>query len=248
LQDEGTGGTTTNDQIMDCFNSPNGASCLVTETYTPPTKDTTECEADTCCIWSYIKDDLVPLFLNTDGTCGDVARSAVRFGFHDAAAWNTAQTHGGADGSLLLSTTETSRSENAGLNVAKSALLPIYLKYQSYGISAADLVQFAHNVAVVTCPLGPRALTYIGRPEWKESDGENPTGLLPDAKSPADVLIDLFGDKTIGEVDLVALLGAHSTAKQFFFDASKAGQPLDSTPGVWDVAFYSEVLNGTAPW
>jgi hypothetical protein len=221
---------------------------LATETYTPPSKNTPACKADTCCIWSYIKDELVPLFKEVDGTCGDIARSVVRFGFHDAAAWNTAQTHGGADGSLLLSATETSRSENAGLDVAKKALLPIYFKYKSYGISAADLVQFAHNVAVVVCPLGPRSLTYVGRPEWKPSDGENPTGLLPDANSPADVLLDLFSNKTIGEVDLVALLGAHSTAKQFSFDTSKAGMPLDSTPGVWDVAFYAEVLNGTAPW
>ncbi|KIW08171.1 uncharacterized protein PV09_01102 [Verruconis gallopava] len=247
LQQAGTGGTATNDQIMGCFNSPNGAACLSTETYTPPTKDSEACAADTCCIWSYIKDDLVPLFREADGTCSDIARSAVRFGFHDAAAWNTAQTTGGADGSLLLSPDETNRPENAGLNVAKAALLPIYYKYKSYGISAADLVQFAHNVAVVVCPLGPRSLTYIGRPDWNPAEGEAPTGLLPSATADADTNLNLFADKTIGEVDLVALLGAHSTAKQFFFDTSKAGMPLDSTPGVWDVAFYSEVLNGSAP-
>ena len=54
---------------------------------------------------------------------------------------------------------------------ARNALLPVYEKYKSYGISAADLVQFAHNVAAVTCPLGPRTLTYIGRPEWDPKNG-----------------------------------------------------------------------------
>jgi hypothetical protein len=92
--------------------------------------------------------------------------------------------------------------------------------------------------------LGPRTLTYIGR---KNSDKANPTGKLPGARDGADQLIKLFSEKTTTFVDLVALLGAHTTARQFFVDASKAGQPLDSTPGVWDVKFYSEIIAGPPP-
>ena len=77
----------------------------------------------------------------------------------------------GADGSLLLDPSEVLRPANAGLDRARNALLPVWQKYKSYGISAADLVQFAHNVAVTTCPLGPRTLTYIGRKDWKPEDG-----------------------------------------------------------------------------
>lgn len=247
IQASGTGGTASNDRIYNCLNDPRGVSCVSTEQYTPPVRDSPACAADTCCIWSYIKDDLVPLMTERDGTCNDFARNAVRFGFHDAGAWEQTSTHGGADGSLLLEDSEVSRPANFGLEVSKNILGPIYERYRSYGISAADLVQFAHNVAVVVCPLGPRSLTYIGRPDWQAGNQPNEDGLLPDANDSADNLLALFARKTIGTVDLVALLGAHTSAKQFFFDPSQAGLPLDTTPGVWDVAFYAEVLNGTTP-
>lgn len=95
LQEAGTGGTAVNDAIMGCFRNQNGTTCETFEEYTPPKKDTIGCEKDTCCIWSYIKDDLVPLFTECDGTCNDIARASVRFGFHDAAAWHQNLTHGG---------------------------------------------------------------------------------------------------------------------------------------------------------
>lgn len=189
LQLAGTGGSATNEQIMGCFNNQNGTTCESFETYTPPKKDTTACEADTCCIWSYIKDDLVPLFTECDGTCNDVARASVRFGFHDAGTWKIGMTSGGADGSLLLDPSEVQRSENAGLDRARNALLPVWQKYKSYGISAADLVQFAHNVAVVVCPLGPRSLTYVGRPDWTEGAGGKP--IVPHRRVCDDTILNL---------------------------------------------------------
>ena len=131
---------------------------------------------------------------NADGTCNEFARNSVRLGFHDAGTWAQGVTHGGADGSLLLEPTEVLREANFGLELSRNILLPIFEKYRSYGISAADLVQFAHNVAVVVCPLGPRSLTYIGRPDWTPAAGLNQDGLLPDANADADSLIDLFAD------------------------------------------------------
>lgn len=35
----------------------------------------------------------------------------------------------------------------------------------------------------------------------------------------------------------MALIGAHSSSKQRFFDTARAGQALDSTVDVWDVQF-----------
>jgi manganese peroxidase len=110
--------------------------------------------------------------------------------------------------------------------------IALLAKYAAWGVGAADIVQYMHNVATVVCPLGPRVLTFVGR---KNSFTSNPKGLLPDTNSPADQLIDLFAAKTINFKDLIALVGAHTTAKQQFVDPSKAGQSLDSTPGVWDV-------------
>lgn len=70
---------------------------------------------------------------------------------------------------------------------------------------------------------------------------------MPDVHSDADTLIQLFADKTISAFDLAALVGAHSTSEQDVVDANFAGAPQDSTPGVWDVAFYTETPDPNAP-
>jgi manganese peroxidase len=188
--------------------------------------------------------DLVKLFTDCDGTCNPLARAAIRMGFHDAGAWHLNASYGGADGSLLLSPDEIDRSENNGLQTWRNKALEILAKYAPFGVGAADLVQVAHNTAVVVCPLGPRTFTYVGREDSAEA---NLPGLLPSPFSDADTLIELFDNKTISFLDLTALIGAHTTANQFFVDPSKAGQPLDSTPGIWDVKYYQEVLNGAPP-
>jgi hypothetical protein len=102
---------------------------------------------------------------------------------------------------------------------------------------------FAGNHAIVTCPGGPRVQTYIGR---KDSNTPAPEGLLPDVNAPAASLFQLFQNKGFDEVDLAALLGAHSTSTQSNFDPSHAGSPQDSTPGVWDVKYYGQTLKPPA--
>ena len=117
-------------------------------------------------------------------------------------------------------------------------------KYKGYGISAADLIQMGANVATVVCPLGPRTKTYVGR---RDNPKPATDALLPPVDRTADFLIKLFQDKTIQPNGLVALLGAHSTAQQRFVDPRRAGDPQDSTPGVWDMLYYNETINPNAP-
>ncbi|KAH7389376.1 heme peroxidase [Phaeosphaeria sp. MPI-PUGE-AT-0046c] len=229
--------------VMHCLDDK---GCQSNATYTPPGNIHSKvCHEDTCCIWDAISKELEDLFLDEDGTCNQIARASIRLGLHDSAAWSQTSGPGGADGSILL-TNEIERSENRPLRDIRSRALGLLQKYRGYGydISAADLVQFMHNVAVVACPLGPRILTFIGR---KDSHKPNPDGLLPDPNMSATELIQLFNNKTITFRDIVALIGAHSTANQFFFDPSKAGQPLDSTPGIWDVKFYEENMLPESP-
>jgi hypothetical protein len=98
------------------------------------------------------------------------------------------------------------------------------------------------TVATVTCPLGPRIRSFVGR---KTSAVNNPDGLMPSASDDAESIVSLFKNKTIFPIGLTALVGAHTSANQFFFDRGQAGKPLDATPGVWDVRFYGDVLNQT---
>jgi hypothetical protein len=119
-----------------------------------------------------------------------------------------------------------------------------YTRYQPYGAGAADLIQWGATVATVVCPLGPRIRSFVGR---KDSAIVPPDGLLPSATANADDLMALFDAKTIRSNGLVALVGAHTTSQQRFFDPAKALYPQDLTPGVWDTKFYPETVNPHTP-
>lgn len=188
---------------------------------------------------------MVAAFKGPSGRCTSLARGAVRLGFHDAAGFSKATgPAGGADGSIVLAPEEMTRVDNKGLEEIVAQTKTWFAKYKSFGVTVADLIQMGANVATVVCPLGPRVKTYVGR---KDSAKAAPDGLLPKVTSPADVLIKLFQDKTIQPNGLTALLGAHTTSQQRFVNPARAGDPQDSTPGVWDVLYYSETLNPNAP-
>jgi hypothetical protein len=95
----------------------------------------------------------------------------------------------------------------------------------------------AANVATVVCPLGPRVRSFVGR---ADSAIPNKSELLPSPFAEAIDLIRLFRDKTLSPHSLVALIGAHTTSQQRATNVTRAGDPQDSTPGVWDVLYYEE--------
>ncbi|UPL03779.1 hypothetical protein LCI18_014713 [Fusarium solani-melongenae] len=213
-----------------------------------PPMNTPRCKRDTCCVWKYISDELHTLFQGDSGRCSKWARYAVRMGFHDAGTWSTktAAQGGGADGSIILAG-ELSRGENLGLQDMGKKYQEVYTKYHDKlgfdQVTYADLIQMGANIAAVTCPLGPRVRSFVGRQDTKKA---NPNNLLPNVNGNALYLINLFKDKTIGPDDLVALIGAHTTSQQNHVNTDRAGDPQDSTPGVWDVLFYKETI-GNAP-
>ncbi|KAL1602458.1 hypothetical protein SLS60_005874 [Paraconiothyrium brasiliense] len=180
--------------------------------------------------------ELTKRFKETNGQCNDAARAAIRFGFHDAGAWDKDTTTGGADGSLMMDFGEIDRPENNGLQSVRLLLREVQAKFK---VGYADLAQYAHNHATISCPKGPRIRTWVGR---KDATGPAPEGKLPDVHDTPDNLIALFERKGFSAHDLAALVGAHAAAKQRFVDTSQAGKPLDTTPGVWDVEFYNDTL------
>ncbi|KAJ5498812.1 heme peroxidase [Penicillium expansum] len=227
-------------QVRECITGAGSCENQDEKSYNRPGDlGTALCQADSCCVWDFVQEELVGLFRNENGTCNHLARASVRLGFHDAGAWSKSSGPGGADGSLLLSSDEINRPENDGLQEIRTRALQLLDKYSRYGVTAADLVQFMHHVATVTCPLGPRLLTLVGRHDRREA---NPTGLIPNNNATdATFLIELFQNKTLTARDLAALLGAHTVAQQLYVDPSRAGQTLDSTPGIWDMNFYLEM-------
>lgn len=188
-------------------------------------------------VWTQVSQDLTKLFVGADGQCTDDARAAVRSVFHDCGTWNKAQGNtGGCDGSLFLSAEENARTENRGLQQISTTLQGIANQRK---VGVADIIAFAGAHATVSCPLGPTVKTMIGR---KDSSTAAPNeALLPaSASSTSDSIITLMADKGFSAADVAALVGAHSSSKQFFVDTTKAGTPQDRTPGIWDVDFYSD--------
>ncbi|KAF2796612.1 class II peroxidase [Melanomma pulvis-pyrius CBS 109.77] len=184
-------------------------------------------------VWSDISTTLTAQFL-ADGQCTDAARAAIRGAFHDC-------FNGACDGSLILAN-ECSNSENKGLERLCGNLGTLAT---DNGVGVADLIQFAAAHAIKTCPGGPTVPVKVGR---KDSTTANALGVLPSANQAGGDLVKLFASKGFSAIDLAALIGAHTAAKQRVTDPSKAGASLDSTPGVWDNKFYSETISNTAPF
>lgn len=241
------------------------ASALVDndKTYTAPSGGPhgQVCQRDTCCIWSHIAGQMMAAFQTADGKrCTALARSAIRLGFHDAGAWNTSMPPlsaaavargiggGGADGSILLSAGEMSRSENRGLHDIVDLVRSWYDVYHvSHGVSAADLIQMGAAVATTACPGGPRIRAFVGRHDVVPGSPPPPPGLLPPPTADAPRLLDVFAAKTLSPTDLVALVGAHTVSRQYFVDTAYAGQAQDSTPDVFDTRFFAETPVASRP-
>jgi manganese peroxidase len=198
-------------------------------------------------VWRTISKDLTSSFVS-GGECTDLARAAIRYAFHDAGTFSrklptVPPASGGADGSLLLNGGEIGRQENRGLEEYHGFVTGKFAQYKSQGVGAADLIQFAANHAVVSCPGGPTVRTLIGR---IDSSQASPSGLMPPGGGPGsdhNSLFQLFTDKGFSAVDLAALIGAHTTAKAKAVAQFPVGTPQDSTPGKWDVKYYAETYN-----
>jgi hypothetical protein len=166
--------------------------------------------------------------------CGADAHGAIRAPFHDC-------INNGCDGSLIL-TDECGRRENSGLSGICTKLSDWTKKYN---VSAADMIQFAAATAISACPLGPKVQALVGR---KDGSSAAPVGSVPSSRDSVDSILSAFGAKGFSADDVVALMGTHSVALQFFDDPDQAGKSLDSTPSDYDTTFYKETKEGTAPY
>ncbi|KAL1602398.1 hypothetical protein SLS60_005814 [Paraconiothyrium brasiliense] len=183
-------------------------------------------------VWSEISTTLTEQFL-ADGQCTDAARAAIRAAFHDC-------FNGACDGSLILAD-ECSRRENTGLvrvcgNLGNLA--------QQKGVGVGDLIQFAAAHAIKTCPGGPTVPVKVGR---TDSSDASPAGVLPNGRESASDLIQRFAARGFSAVDLAALIGAHTAARNRATVPDKVNLTMDSTPGQWDNKYYQETISGRAP-
>lgn len=129
------------------------------EVGTPQVATEPECatQADPCCTWYFISQYLTTQFLGADGECTDMARAAIRLGFHDAGTWSSTlkddqgnhMDFGGADGSFIIFN-EIDRPENGGLEDMVKFTLDLW---GAYNVEVGDLIQFMSNHAGILSSL-----------------------------------------------------------------------------------------------
>jgi len=185
-------------------------------------------------VWQTISKELSLMFVAND-QCTDAARAAIRAVFHDCFP------DGGCDGSLATAE-ELARTDNVPMAPTVLALKALAETNQ---VGVADMLMFAGSHAVVSCPGGPTTKTMVGR---KDSTTPAPDGQLPAANVDGTDALNHFMAKGFSATDLGALIGAHSTGKEFTTDPTKAGTALDSTPGIWDILYYVQTLAKKAPF
>ncbi|KAI1767294.1 putative class II peroxidase [Hypoxylon sp. FL1150] len=208
--------------------------------------------ADCPAAWTDVATDLKSSFI-TDGDCNDNARAAIRLSFHDCFP-------GACDGSIILSDECTTRTENTQLVDICSTLGDVATQYD---VGVADLIQFAAGefpalgrrpllssvlpqahffrylaFGIASCANGPVISVLVGR---TDNSTANAADQIPGANDDAATIVSDFAAKGFSATELVALVGAHTTAKNL------NGVGLDDTTTVWDTDFYTETANGTAP-
>ncbi|KAJ7652404.1 putative peroxidase, partial [Mycena polygramma] len=197
-------------------------------------------ESDRCCVWYDVLSDLQDLF---DNSCGEDAHDALRLSFHDAIGYSPwLETQGqfggdGADGSMIkFASTELEYHSNQGL---ASIVYEEMRIADNRSVSYGDMIQFAAAVSVRNCPGGPRLSFFAGRPNATQAA---PDGLVPEPFHDVDTILARVLDAGLMPTELVALLASHSIGVQEHVDPSIENTPFDTTPGVFDTAFYKEVL------
>ncbi|KAF2430928.1 heme peroxidase [Tothia fuscella] len=212
--------------------SANSVSAKTTSTgSSAPASSSSAAGATSCDVWSKISSTLSGMFSG----CNDDSRAAIRAVFHDCFP------DGGCDGSLAIAE-ELNRPINAGLVRTVNKLKALA---DQNSVPVADMLMFAGSAAVLSCPGGPLVQTFVGR---TDASSPAPDGQLPTAEATGDEALQRFKARGFSANDLAALIGSHSTARQFTTDPSKAGASLDSTPSQWDITYYQQTIAKKSPF
>ncbi|KAI0380169.1 putative class II peroxidase [Hypomontagnella monticulosa] len=180
-------------------------------------------------VWTDVATDLGTTFLGSDGKCTDDARAAIRLAFHDCFPGAA------CDGSVILANECTDRAENSQMTGICATLSD---KATQFDIGVADLIQFAAAYGIASCPGLPAISVKVGRVDSSEP---SPEGQMPGPNDDAASIISAFAAKGFTATELVALVGAHSAAKDL------NGNGLDTTVEEMDTVFYTETADGSAP-
>jgi manganese peroxidase len=100
---------------------------------------------------------------------------------------------------------------------------------------------FCTSCRACCVPEGPGSTPWVGR---QDNSTPAPDGIIPDSSDSVESILTTFEAIGLSANDVIALIGAQSTAIRFSDDLSQAGTAFDSSPDVWDANFYGQTLAG----
>ena len=148
-----------------------------------------------------------------DGT--SLAGTFIRLAWHCCGTYKAADNSGGSNGARMRFKPEASYGNNAGLDLARSALEPVKEKYPE--ISYADLYTFSGVVAVEEAG-GPKIPFATGRVDDEDGSKSDPNDRLPNADmgsrtKTTEHMRAIFSRMGFSDQEMVALLGAHAMGR-----------------------------------
>lgn len=161
----------------------------------------------------------------------------VRLAWHDAGTYDKVSKTGGPNASIRFNP-ELSHGANKGLQFT----IPIIdaKKSEFPQVSYADLIQ-ASSTSAIEFAGGPAIPFRFGRPDATTSDC-TPDGRLPDATKVVPHLREVFYRMGLGDLEIVALSGAHTLGKAWRENSGFEG-PWTVNPTVFDHSYFVELVH-----
>lgn len=141
---------------------------------------------------------------------GSLAPIILRLSWHCCATYDIISNTGGSNGSTMRYVPEITDEGNTGLDIARSALLPVKQKYPRMTFS--DLWTLAGTVAIEEMG-GPPIVWKCGRFDCRDSRFVPDNGRLPFAYKSSSHIRETFTRMGFDDRETVALLGAHGLGR-----------------------------------
>jgi catalase (peroxidase I) len=166
--------------------------------------------------------------------------ASVRMGFHDAGDFNKWAATGGADGRFVNSPEGwygQSRSVNAGTVCAKQLLG----RFTETSLSAGDAVQLCGIVAAEVAG-GPAFESFNFSAGRAPALGVTGDGTIPNPNGSVKTIRDYYYRMGLGDLDIVALMGAHTLGGGNGAAGSGYTGQFTATPGTFDNSYFVQLL------
>lgn len=183
-------------------------------------------------LYSQVRSSFYSVFQKTPAMAG-----CVRLAWHDAGTYDKVSKTGGPNGTIRF-WPELLHGANKGLQFVIPLIIPIKAEFPQ--VSYADLIQ-ASSTSAIEFAGGPAIPFRFGRKDAPESEC-TPDGRLPDATKGIPHLREVFNRMGLGDVEIVALSGAHTLGKAYRENSGFEGS-WTKNPTTFDNSYFVELVH-----